>query len=435
MFDFFKNLFSSPLPQRVITDRIPSAMLLSPKGESAGPATFYGDMPVALQRGVGIRFELQSDIAQIRGLRLRIGTYCRTNRCHLSVCIGDFVHRVSAESFKDNEYAMIEFPAPLLCDPRHKLEVLVYSADASDKHMVALWCTRQVPPFITNIGDIPVLQTVERPKVSLVIPVFNKAIYTYNCLRTVAACDLDVPKEVIIVDNASQDETPHFLAHLGDGFNVIRNSDNKGFVEACRQGADEARGDFILFLNNDTQVMPGWLENMLEQMDSVPSIGITGSKLVYPDGRLQEAGGIIFNDASGWNYGRLQDRSDPRFNRSREVDYCSGAALMIRRELWDKLGGFDMRYAPAYYEDTDLCFAARAAGYKVYYCHDSEVIHHEGITAGTDIDSGYKAYQKINHEKFFNKWRVVLEEHLPPPPQSSPEQAAFRLEERSGNVG
>ncbi len=101
---------------------------------------------------------------------------------------------------------------------------------------------------------------------------------------------------------------------------MINNKENHGFVQACRQGAAIAKGELILFLNNDTQVTPGWLSNMLKLMDTYPSVGITGSKLIYPDGRLQEAGGIIFNDASGWNYGRLQELTDPRFNQSREVD-------------------------------------------------------------------------------------------------------------------
>jgi GT2 family glycosyltransferase len=99
---------------------------------------------------------------------------------------------------------------------------------------------------------------------------------------------------------------------------------------------------------------------------------------------------------------------------------------MIRKTLWAQLGGFDIRYAPAYYEDTDLCFAARQADYKVFYCHNSEVIHHEGITAGTDINSGYKAFQAINHDKFMEKWQDVLATHLPPPPETSPDEAAFR---------
>jgi GT2 family glycosyltransferase/glycosyltransferase involved in cell wall biosynthesis/organic radical activating enzyme len=282
-----------------------------------------------------------------------------------------------------------------------------------------------LPKFVDTFALNPIqLPDAPIPRVSIVIPVFNKVLYTYNCLLTVQACDLQINKEVIIINNASTDETAALLEQLQGAFTVINNSENQGFVQACRQGAEVASGEFILFLNNDTQVMPGWLSNMLKVMDTDAKVGITGSKLIYPDGRLQEAGGIIFNDGSGYNYGRSQNPLLPQFNQSREVDYCSGASLMIRKTLWEQLGGFDLRYAPAYYEDTDLCFAARQAGYKVFYCHDSEVVHHEGITAGTDINTGYKAFQAVNRKKFQDKWRDILSTH--PPPQSSQKAQTLR---------
>jgi len=285
-----------------------------------------------------------------------------------------------------------------------------------------------LPKWVSTVTLPIMLPNMPSPRVSIVIPVFNQALYTYNCLLTLQACDQTISKEVIIINNASTDETAELLAQLQGAFTILNNEENQGFVHACRQGAEVARGEFILFLNNDTQVMPGWLSNSLKAMDSDQTIGITGSKLIYPDGRLQEAGGIIFNDASGYNYGRSQNPLLPQFNQDRIVDYCSGASLMIRKSLWAQLG-FDLRYAPAYYEDTDLCFAARQAGYQVLYCHNSEVIHHEGKTAGTDINSGYKAFQAVNRKKFQEKWQAVLATHLPPLPHSSVDVAAFRLQE------
>ena len=137
-----------------------------------------------------------------------------------------------------------------------------------------------------------------------------------------------------------------------------------------------------------------------------------------PDGRLQEAGGLIFSDGSGWNFGRLGDPLDPAYMRPAEVDYCSGAALMVRNDLFRRLGGFDRRYAPAYYEDTDLCFGIRSLGYKVMYCPAATVIHFEGVTAGTDLASGFKRYQAINRDKFVAKWAADLVRQDPPPGQS-----------------
>lgn len=242
-------------------------------------------------------------------------------------------------------------------------------------------------------------------EVSIVIPVFNKGIMTSNCLQSILDHST-IAYEVVVIDNHSDVETSEILKAMG-GIKLIRNTENKGFVEACNQGAAAACGKNILFLNNDTIVTANWLNAMLAPLEDA-TVALVGAKLLFPDGRLQEAGGIIWQDGTGWNYGREDDPSLPQYNYRKEVDYCSGACLLIRREIWRELGGFDLRYAPAYYEDTDLCFAARAKGYKVIYQPEAEIIHLEGASAGTDINKGFKRYQKINQEKFLDKWREVL---------------------------
>jgi GT2 family glycosyltransferase len=251
------------------------------------------------------------------------------------------------------------------------------------------------------------LPTSAQPRVSIVIPVYNKIAYTAACLRSLAACAGDVPFEVIVVDDGSTDATAQRLADI-DGIHVVRNPQNLGFVGSCNAGAECAKGEFVLFLNNDTVVTAGWLDALLRCFAEEPDAGLVGAKLVYPDGRLQEAGGIVFADGSGWNYGRFDDPADPRYNFRREADYCSGAAIMLRRDLFKQLGGFDTRYAPAYYEDTDLAFAVRAAGKKVFYEPRAMVVHFEGITAGTDTGSGMKRFQVINRDKFLEKWKSEL---------------------------
>ena len=267
------------------------------------------------------------------------------------------------------------------------------------------------------------------PRVSIVIPVHNKIEYTVACLRSLAAHPGTVAFETIVVDDASSDATAERLAQIR-GIRVLRNAQNLGFVGSCNAGAAAAHGDYLAFLNNDTVVEDGWLDALLRVFDEEPEAGLAGAKLVYPDGRLQEAGGIVFADGSGWNYGRFENPADPRFEFRREADYCSGAAIMIRSDLFEKLNGFDTRYAPAYYEDTDLAFAVRKAGKKVFYEPRATVVHFEGITAGTDTGSGMKRFQTVNRGKFLEKWTNELARQPAPIHDAKDAEAAANFRAR-----
>ena len=267
-------------------------------------------------------------------------------------------------------------------------------------------------PAASPLPGPVMLRTSTSPLLSVIVPVHGKWPYTRACLASIEAHRPAVPFEVLVVDDASPDDTAE-LVTASLGVRLARSERNVGFVGACNLGASQARGSYFLFLNNDTEVAPGALDALVGAADSDDKIGLVGAMLVYPDGKLQESGGIIWADGSGWNYGRDQDASSAIFHVRRDVDYCSGAAILVRREVFERVGGFDQRYAPAYYEDTDLAFAIRATGYRTIVEPRAVVMHHEGVSHGTDFTAGVKRYQEVNRAQFVDKWASTLADHLP----------------------
>lgn len=248
---------------------------------------------------------------------------------------------------------------------------------------------------------------VARPDVTVVMLTFNRWDLTRQALSLLA--EVTEPcYEVVIVDNASTDGTLDELVRVR-GAKILRNARNLGFGPANNQGAAMARGRYLLLLNSDAWVRPGWLAPLLETADADPSVAAVAPKLLYPDGRLQEAGSILWRDGRVRNYGDGDRATRPEYLFRRNVDYASAACLLVRRSAFIAVGGFDPRFAPVYYEDVDLCLALGAAGGRVVYQPRSVVEHVRGASSGA-----VKAAQVERNRRLLRaRWRRVLDRRPP----------------------
>jgi GT2 family glycosyltransferase/glycosyltransferase involved in cell wall biosynthesis len=276
-----------------------------------------------------------------------------------------------------------------------------------------------LPPAIDPVpapAAIKLATEASHPVLSVVIPTFGKVDYTLRCLASIAAEPPMIPIEVIVVDDASGDPAVEHLRAV-DGIRLLIRSTNMGFLRSCNDAVRMAKGRFVMLLNNDTEVMPGAIDSLVELLSKRPDVGLAGARLLYPDGRQQEAGGILWRDGSAWNYGQGDDPRKPEYCYLRECDYVSGAAIMLPRDVWEKLGGFDEQFVPAYCEDSDLAFRVRQAGLKVMYQPEAMVIHYEGVSHGRNVATGLKAHQVTNSVKLQQRWEHTLAASHQPPGQ------------------
>ncbi len=238
---------------------------------------------------------------------------------------------------------------------------------------------------------------------SIVIPAFNEVFLTRLCLLSLERADLR-GAEVIVVDNGSSDATPQLLGeweHAGPRRIAVRSEENLGFARGCNLGASRATGDVIVFLNNDTFVMPDWLPALLAPF-AEPSVWVTGSRLLYPNGRIQHAGVTFGEDGPGHVFAGLPGDS-PLVLQQREYQAVTGAALAIRRRVFEQLGGFDTAYVNSY-EDGDLCLRVREAGGRILYVPTSIAYHWESMSRGR-----LTANDERNKQLFLGRWRGKFE--------------------------
>lgn len=330
----------------------------------------------------------------------------------------------TADLFADATRLQSPVPAGGLPLPYIDMSVDVVAVAKADSHVRAE--ARRVAAYaVVDVAGQPAVEWLcplpsrSLPSASIVIPVFNQWPVTRGCLAALrATLSRDHDVEIIVVDDASTDDTPVALAGLArvePRLKVLRNDENLGFVASCNRAAEAATRNYLVFLNNDTVPLPGWLEALLGTFGDVPRVGAVGGKLLFPDGRLQEAGGIVFSDASACHFGRGEpDASQPPFDHPRQVDYVSGALLATPRRLFAELGGFDPSFAPGYYEDTDYCFRLREQNRTVWYQPDAVVVHVEGATAGTDLSVGMKRHQVLNLDRFRQRHARALREQPSP---------------------
>jgi GT2 family glycosyltransferase len=280
------------------------------------------------------------------------------------------------------------------------------------------------PPRAATAGpDARPDGTTPEPVVSIVIPSFNKWDYTFRCLLSLVQQTRGIPFETIVVDNASTDDTRLALPRL-PGLRFHLNETNLGFARASNQGARMARGKHILFLNNDTEALPGWLAPMVRILDEEPDVGIVGAKLLFPDGTLQHAGvGVAYAAPCPISPFHLQYRQPPDASvRRLDLPAVTGACLLIRRELCEELGGFDEAYVNGY-EDVDLCFRAREKGWRIAYTPESVLYHHESITPGRFDKTTHNTV--LLHERWMGRFREFTHDRRAHRPRRRP--AAGRL--------
>jgi GT2 family glycosyltransferase/SAM-dependent methyltransferase len=282
--------------------------------------------------------------------------------------------------------------------------------ETDEKGLFAARARAELLDFLSS-GERLVVPAYEHPEVSVVVVLWNHAHLTLRCVRALLGQG-SASLEIVLLDNASGDETAELLARI-DGARVLRSDTNEGFLIGCNKAVAASRGRVVLLLNSDAFVRPGALGAALAALDASPDIGAVGGKLILPSGRLQEAGSIVWSDASTHGYGRGLPPEAGEAMFRRDVDYCSGAFLMTPRALWDQLGGFDELFIPAYYEEADYCMRLRDLGYRVVYEPTAEVDHYE---FGSEERHGDAVIASRRNRKLFRSRHstALRQRHLPP---------------------
>ena len=258
-------------------------------------------------------------------------------------------------------------------------------------------------------GKRLVIGDPDRPiDVSIIMVTWGRSELTFECLESLVSTK-EPNIEVVVLDNNSPDNTLELLKRFDGNITVIENENNDGFLLATNMAAKHAQSDVLLLLNNDTTLPSFSIGNALKRLKSSSEIGAVAAKIILPDGLLQEAGSLVWNNGGALGYLRGVDPDDPRCDFARPVDFGSGAFLMVDRVDWEEIGGFDEQFVPAYYEEVDFCLCLRRIGKHVVY-DPSVVLHHFEFGSSKKKDDAI-ALQKTNRLKFESKHKEFLQSH------------------------
>ena len=300
---------------------------------------------------------------------------------------------------------------------RHRLRKLKGVLIDGNTSSVETWLQERLSPNSAQAGRplrVPAVDSAEQlefpvppqPAVSIIVPVYNQYETTLACLRCILA-HTEAGYELIVTDDCSEDDTATIARRIR-GIAHVKTPHSLGFLGNCNHAAARARGDYLVFLNNNTNVQPGWLAALLQVFAEHPDAGVVGPQLRFKGGHLKDAGGIVWKDGSVWSFGQSRNHEAPEYNYLRDVDYVSGACLATRVDLWRRTGGFDPTFAPASCEDADYCFSVREAGFRVLYQPQSVVVHEEGVPHGVDLGPDAEVQQLHNRRIFRKKWANTL---------------------------
>jgi len=275
------------------------------------------------------------------------------------------------------------------------------------------------------------LPSPARPRVSVVILAYRHAKLVHRGLAALARHRTRVDYETVVVLNGADEQVCDVVEHGVRGAVVVRSSVNLGFGGGCNRGVRASRGEYVVLLNDDTEVEDGWLDALVDTADRHPEAGAVGSRVRDPYGKLQEAGGILWRDGSIWHVGRLVSDTTTRYRHLRRVDYCSACSLLVRRSTWDAVGGLDEDFFPGYYEDLDLCLNIAALGQTILYQPRARLMHHGGGDVGS-LDLRVKAFvARRSRATFLAKWGDKLGGYPSPPPATPPDPRAMPTVERA----